>query len=915
MSFDQGSRLRGAGGLLRVLLVLLLVPVLARAAGLEATVRQGSEANPKLDVRLSGAVPAAVAGIVSHGGQQVDAAGRVLVLVYTTPNLSAAALATLTGLGLEVTHVSAGAGMVEGWIAGGALPELSAQGFVRFVTTPRPAKFHADETVSQGVAILQANKLQALGITGKGATVGVMSDGVTGLEAAKQSGNVGSVDVVSNTCVPAVANSGECAEGTAMLEIVHDMAPEAKLAFCGVSTLLSAQTCLDSLAEGGANVVVDDVYFDDESIFEDSTFSTDINTRAAGGLLYVSAAGNSHACNYDADYVPTASGAAPYDSYQDFGVSAGGASSRFNEVQLLPGGTLQVTLQWNDAWATAADDYDLLLEDTSGNVLASSTNVQNGSGAPPLEFIDVSNQGTATATVAVVVARHAGALGKHIHLKFSDGGSGCNGVAPVQYRTLANEVTGHPASTGAVAVGAIDSSNEADPQHLLIESYSSWGPSRYDFPSLSYHAKPDITGIDDVSVSGAGGFGQNGGCGGPECFYGTSAAAPHVAGILALLESRFSGNYVKALTASATSDGSVDAYGAGRANAFAAAGMLSTPPVATISAPASGETYVIGKPVTLAGKCADAEKLATTPAWSIPALDLSYAKATESGLRVFTAPGTYTVNFTCTDGLGGVGSSSATISVIEANPLTLTGSGTLKAPKAGGHDYKLVNINASAFTLGGTITITIPLGTGVSTGSYDLFAGSAVVPKSGTPTDSLANAYNVAPGTTTTLTYAFGPGTANKFKLGLEGGSSSLAGSSNTYSYTIKVTPVPPTLTLTGSGTLVAPGDGYHDYVFVPVDASAFVAGGTMTMAIQLGNGVSAASYDLFNYNFTPVTSGRPVDSLANAYDQPPGTLSTITYTFGPGTANKFKLGFEGNWFSPAGSTNTYTYTITVKSP
>ena len=79
--------------------------------------------------------------------------------------------------------------------------------------------------------------------------------------------------------------------------------------------------------------------------------------------------------------------------------------------------------------------------------------------------------------------------------------------------------------------------------------------------------KPEITGIDGVSVTGAGGF--------PTTFFGTSAAAPHIAGITALLKSANPSATRQEIEA-ALLGGAVDlgapgidnVFGAGRANAL-----------------------------------------------------------------------------------------------------------------------------------------------------------------------------------------------------------------------------------------------------------------------------------------------------------------------------------------------------------
>ena len=71
---------------------------------------------------------------------------------------------------------------------------------------------------------------------------------------------------------------------------------------------------------------------------------------------------------------------------------------------------------------------------------------------------------------------------------------------------------------GVISTGAIFS---GDPGNDTIESFSSRGPAG------NGALKPDVSAIDGVDVSGAGGF--------SDPFFGTSAAAPHVAGLAALL--------------------------------------------------------------------------------------------------------------------------------------------------------------------------------------------------------------------------------------------------------------------------------------------------------------------------------------------------------------------------------------------
>ena len=74
---------------------------------------------------------------------------------------------------------------------------------------------------SQGDPKHQANTARAtFGADGTGVRIGVLSDGVASLAASQALGDLGTV-----TVLPGQAGSGD--EGTAMLEIIHDLAPGA----------------------------------------------------------------------------------------------------------------------------------------------------------------------------------------------------------------------------------------------------------------------------------------------------------------------------------------------------------------------------------------------------------------------------------------------------------------------------------------------------------------------------------------------------------------------------------------------------------------------------------------------------------------------------------------------------------------
>jgi hypothetical protein len=89
-----------------------------------------------------------------------------------------------------------------------------------------------------------------------------------------------------------------------LLEIVHDLAPGAALAFYGPTTSVDMANGINALAAAGARVVVDDLSFFFEPKFEDGLIAETVRSFATGGRVYVSSAGNRAQQHYRAGYSP-----------------------------------------------------------------------------------------------------------------------------------------------------------------------------------------------------------------------------------------------------------------------------------------------------------------------------------------------------------------------------------------------------------------------------------------------------------------------------------------------------------------------------------------------------------------------------------------------------------------------------------
>ena len=113
-----------------------------------------------------------------------------------------------------------------------------------------------------------------------------------------------------------------------------------------------------------------------------------------------------------------------------------------------------------------------------------------------------------------------------------------------------------------------------------------------------------------------------------------------------------------------------------------------------------------------------------------------------------------------------------------------------------------------------------------------------------------------------------------------------------------------------GQGTLFAPGHGVHNYRIHELDARRFLNGGALIVDVRIGAGQSWASVDLYGDGQPLATSGVP-QALASGWDLPPNSNRRITHVFRKGQI--FRLCFEGNWGSPQGAANAYTYSATIK--
>jgi hypothetical protein len=611
----------------------------------------------------------------------VDDLGRLLLRV-AGPAIDART-GDLEKLGVEVVAVAAGYDFLEAWIPADRVEQIAAEPWVRLIATPGLPVHETGARLSEGDAIHRADLARTTwGQSGAGTRVGIISDGVTSLAQAQASGDLPPAVAVG------VAGSGD--EGTAMLEIVHDLAPGADLSFhgggAGAAGVITAQNWLALTA--GARIVADDLWLAREPYFEDGPVALNAASLVTNlGAVYFTSAGNRAQ-----RHIPQAFADGGAQNLGILGASRphAFAPGDFGADILLrnPNGTgvrHTIVLQWGERYGLAARDLDLYLVNAAmNNIIALSTNLQAGAG-DPVELIDFVYNGPNNVPARIVVD-YAGALPAPAGLTIK---IAANGPTFLEYVNAAGSINPHARHPLVYALGAID---QADPGNDTPEAFSSRGAADMLFPAPAARNKPDAMAIDGVTVTGVGGF--------PSPFFGTSAAAPHAAAIAALLRGA-----VPALTAAqvlaALSDNAVDLgpagfdfdTGAGRLDAFRTLGAyLNEPPVADAGPDTTVEcTGSSGTPVTLNGlRSSDPDGDAITYAWSAPGITFDDpASATPTG----TFPlGATTVTLVVSDGVE-TDEDEVVVTIEDTTPPTVTV--TLDPALLWPPNHKLADIHAT----------------------------------------------------------------------------------------------------------------------------------------------------------------------------------------------------------------------------
>ena len=474
--------------------------------------------------------------------------------------------ADLEALGLQQTgifgHIVSGLFPIS---AIGSMAALSSLQFARpaYMTT------HVGSVESEGDASMQSDDARAtFGVDGSGVTVGILSDSYDCLHALDPmtpgaDADVANGDLPAGIVVLQDITDPDCSdEGRAMMQLIADVAPGAtqafRTAFLGMADFALGIQELAGCPSGSeidctpdpnvaANVIVDDIIYFAEPMFQDGIIAQAIDTVKRAGVAYFSSAGNNGRDSYESSFTPSGIPIGP-DAVSAHDFDPGPGVDTCQSI-IVPMGTTFISFQWQEPFFSvsgmpgSASDLDLFVfaEPTCDNLLFAGDDMNIG--ADPVEVLGFSNPGPPV-TIGLAIGKFNPAFpspdptpnpGLMKYVVFAP-----TGFSIVDFPTFSSTIYGHPNAAGAVAVGAAfwRDTPEFGAHPPALEPFSSAGPTPIFFttdgtPTSELRDKPEIVAPDGANTTF---FGADIDSDSFPNFFGTSAAAPHAAGVAALIK-------------------------------------------------------------------------------------------------------------------------------------------------------------------------------------------------------------------------------------------------------------------------------------------------------------------------------------------------------------------------------------------
>ena len=422
----------------------------------------------------------------------------------------------------------------------------------------------AGKVTSLGDRVIRSDIARKLfHVDGTGIKVGIIStsfNALSGLEADIKSGDLPGKENPFGKTTPVtilkdITNSSFSAddEGRAIAQIVHDTAPGAEIFF---HTILEGEgqtisevneesfaKAVSSLSAKGVDIIIDDTPVP-APFFQDGVAVQAVQEATDKGITLISAAGNNGNISYESEFSPEGTFSLADITFEAHDFDAGENIDLFQDIEVTKDGTLiRPLLSWDEPIGNVSSEYEMFL--LNSPELPNENNIVSIATIPSLSAVDeplktLLYQPEKDETLYFLIAKKATDSDQPNTIKWISSANGLDRTTAYEYidnDSLNRTVFGQANAPTSIAVGALDVKN---PQNIRTYTSKGGSPILFDtdgnrLSSPILRTKPEVFAPDEVETTFSSGTAFN-------PFQGTSASAPHVAGVLALMLERAGGS-------------------------------------------------------------------------------------------------------------------------------------------------------------------------------------------------------------------------------------------------------------------------------------------------------------------------------------------------------------------------------------